>query len=189
MSSPPDDLTVFLNALGRGDHQAAETLMPHIHAQLLALAEGQMRHQRAEHTLQPTELVNEAFLRLFPTERVDWTDRRHFFALAARVMRQLLVDHARRRQRLKRGGGQRPLALDEAFTQGSEFSVDLLDLDLALQELTGLNPLQGNVVELRYFGGLEMAEVASTLDVSKRTVERNWRAARAWLGHRLQGSA
>lgn len=163
--------------------------MPHIHAELLAIAESQMRRQRAEHTLQPTELVNEAFLRLFPSERVDWNDRQHFFALAARVMRQLLVDHARRRQRLKRGGGQRPLRLDQAFTRSSEFPVDLIDLDLALQELSGLNELQGSVVELRYFGGLQVAEVASVLDISKRTVERNWRAARAWLGNRLQGSA
>lgn len=184
----PDELTGYLNALGRGQRDAAESLMPHVYAELLAIAESHMRRQRDQHTLQPTELVNEAFLRLFPPDRVSWNDRKHFFALASKVMRQLLVDHARRRDRLKRGEGQPAQSLDQAFTRGSEFPVDLLDLDLALEELSGLNPLQGSVVELRYFGGLEVAEVASVLDISKRTVERHWRAARAWLGLRLEGS-
>lgn len=184
----PEELTRFLNDLGRGDLSAAETLMPHVHEELRAIAESQLRRERSGHTLSPTEVVNEAFLRLFKPERVSWNDRRHFYALAAKAMRQLLVDHARRRKRLKRGGGKEALTLDQAFTAGSEIPVDLLDLNQALEDLSDVNPAQANVVELRYFGGLDVAEVASVLEVSKRSVERQWRAARAWLGSRLEAN-
>ena len=187
--SAPDNLTGFLNELGRGKAGAAETLMPHIHAELLSMAEHQMQRERQGHTLQPAELVNEAFLRLFRPERVSWNDRKHFFALASKAMRRLLVDHARRRTRLKRGGGERVKTLDQAFSEGSEIPVDVLDLHQALEQLSDLDPLQADVVELRYFGGLEVAEVASVLEVSTRTVERQWRAARAWLGNRLKESS
>lgn len=184
----PEDLTGFLNDLGCGRPDAANTLMPLVCRELLAIAERQLQRERMGHTLQPTELVHEAFLKLFTPENVSWNDRRHFYALAARAMRQLLVDHARSRRRLKRGEGHQVQSLDQAFTAGSEFEVDLLDLNLALEELGDVNPIQANVVELRYFGGLEVAEVASVMEVSKRTVERQWRAARAWLGHRLEAS-
>ncbi len=182
----PAELTGFLNELARGNSQAGETLMPYVYDELRVIAESYMRRQHADHTLQPTALVNEAYLKLFRPEAVGWNDRKHFFSLAAKAMRQLLVDHARRASRAKRGSGQRPQTLDEAFAQSSEFPVDLLDLNLALEELSRRDERQGRVVELRYFGGLDMEEVAKVMDVSKRTVEREWRAARAWLGHRLE---
>lgn len=182
----PAKLTVFLNELARGNSQAGETLMPYVYDELRVIAESYMRRQQAGHTLQPTALVNEAYLKLFKPEAVGWNDRKHFFSLAAKAMRQLLVDHARRAGAAKRDGGLRPQTLDEAFAQSSEFPVDLLDMNMALEELSQRDERQGRVVELRYFGGLEMEEVATVLDVSKRTVEREWRAARAWLGHRLE---
>ena len=193
MHRPPEDrpaeLTEFLNELARGNSEAGETLMPYVYDELRVIAESYMRRQQSGHTLQPTELVNEAFLRLFQPEALGWNDRKHFFSLAARAMRQLLVDHARRAGADKRDGGARELTLVEAFAQASEIPVDVLDLNLALEELSSKDERQGQVVELRYFGGLDMEDVAAVMDVSKRTVEREWRAARAWLGHRLeQGS-
>jgi RNA polymerase sigma-70 factor, ECF subfamily len=187
-SSPPDraELTRFLNELASGRPEAAAELMPYVHAQLRALAQGCLRKQPAGHTLQPTALVHEAFLKLFGSERDGWSDRKHFFALAAKSMRQILVDHARTQRRLKRGGGRLRVTFDESLAARSEDAPEVLDLDEALSELSAADERQGRIVELRFFGGLEVSEVAELLDLSKSTVEREWRAARAWLGVRLE---
>jgi RNA polymerase sigma factor (TIGR02999 family) len=179
-------LTSFLNELALGHAAAAEDLMPYVQAQLRGLAQSHLRGQPAGHTLQPTALVNEAFLRLFVPERCNWNDRRHFFALAAKVMRQILVDHARAQRRLKRGAGNLRVTLDERIVAREQDAPEVLDLDLALGELSALDERQGRIVELRFFGGLEVEEVAGVLALSKSTVEREWRAARAWLGVRLE---
>jgi RNA polymerase sigma factor (TIGR02999 family) len=178
-------LTRFLNELALGQVNAAESLLPYVHAQLRSLAQVHLRGQPG-HTLQPTALVHEAFLRLFVPERCAWNDRRHFFALAARVMRQVLVDQARAQRRLKRGEGMLRVTLDERVVARPSGELEMLDLDQALVELSSLDERQGRIVELRFFGGLEVEEVAGLLELSKSTVERDWRAARAWLGVRLE---
>lgn len=182
------DLTLFLRQLASGDEASSGALMPHVYSELRAIAAGCLRGQAASNTLQPTALVNEAFLKLFDRDRLRVEDRLHFFRLAARVMRQLLVDHARERRSLKRGGARAEATLDEAVAAAAGFDVDVLDLDAALSELAERDPRQGQVVELRYFAGLEVAEVAAILAVSKTTVEEDWRCARAWLGARLGGA-
>lgn len=181
---PPGELTSFLSALSGGDAKARPELMAFVYAELRKLAQSAFRHQPAGHTLQPTALVHEAFVKLFGSEGAAWKDRVHFFALASRAMRQLLVDHARALATAKRGeGAQRTLS--EGLAPAAGPSIDLLDLDEALRELAALDERQARVVELRYFGGLEAQEAASVIGVSLATVERDWRAARAWLGRRL----
>jgi len=180
------ELTVFLDALRDGDAPEAEAaLMPHLYAELRVIATACMRGQRPDHTLQPTALVSEAYLKLFQRTDAQWNDRKHFFALAAKAMRQLLVDHARGRSRAKRGGDRQQVTLDAAIAEAGAIDHDLLDLDAALSELAELDEQQARVVELRYFGGLEMAQIADVLGVSLSTVEREWRASRAWLGVRM----
>lgn len=179
-------LTRFLNELALGREDAALGLMPYLHAQLRSLAQKSLRSQDAGHTLQPTALVHEAFLKMFVPERCAWNDRRHFFALAAKVMRQILVDHARNQQRLKRGDGRLRVTFDERIAAHPENALEVLDLDHALIELSTHDERQGRIVELRFFGGLEVDEVADLLELSTSTVEREWRAARAWLGVRLE---
>lgn len=180
------DLTVFLRNMSRGDEGAQATLLPYVYDELRVIAEACLRTQRANHTLSPTALVNEAYLKLFGGKELDVSDRKHFFRLAAKAMRQLLVDHARARARSKRGGGERAVTLDEAVLPAEHVDFDWLDLDLALSELGELDERQAQVVEMRYFGGFEMADIADALEVSKSTVEREWRSARAWLGMRLE---
>jgi len=191
---PPGDrpdaasMTLLLGQLARGDERAGQTLLPVVADELRAIAVGLLRRERAEHTLQPTALVNEAWMRLFQGgEGAEPEGRRHFYALAAKVMRQVLVDHARRRGREKRGGGEAALPLDEALAAVEVEGVDVLDLNTALDELAALDERQARVVELRFFGGLEAEEAAGVLGVSLSTVERDWRAARAWLFQRLGG--
>ena len=179
------ELTEFLNEMARGCAEAGEALMPIVYRELRVIAATHLRKQRGERALQPTELVNETFLRLFGGDGAGWNNRHQFFALAAKAMRCLLVDHARRARRLKRGDGRMALALDNALTPAGEREVDTLDMDLALKELGRLNERQARVVELRYFGGLEIHEIATAMGVSKSTIEREWRFARAWLGHRM----
>jgi RNA polymerase sigma factor (TIGR02999 family) len=181
-------MTLLLAGLARGDAEAGQTLLPILAGELRGIAARLLRRERADHTLQPTALVNEAWMRLFQGQGIDDPQgRRHFFALAARVMRQVLVDHARRRGRDTRGGGEQPQPLDEALAVVQVEGVDVLDLDVALEELAALDERQARVVELRFFGGLEAQEVAEVLEVSLSTVERDWRAARAWLYQRLAG--
>jgi RNA polymerase sigma factor (TIGR02999 family) len=185
---PRPELTVALRAFGAGRKEAGEILLPAIVTELRALAQGMLGPQSARHTLQPTALVNEAFLKLLGTEalaRVN--DRAHFFALAARAMRQILTDHARARRSAKRdGAAHAERTLGDALGIGTPGTDDLLDVDAALTQLAHVDERQARLVELRFFGGLEFGEVAAALDVSLSTVEREWRAARAWLGRRLQ---
>ena len=182
------EVTRFLQDIGR-DGKAEAQLMPFVYEELKAIAKACLHHQRPGSTLQPTALVHEAFLKLYGHATLEVQDRKHFFRLAARAMRQLLIDSSRARRRLKRGGDRAEVTLDEAIGAAAGIDFDWLDLDEALVELADHDHRQARVVELRYFGGLEMAEVADNLDLSKSTAEREWRAARAWLGVRLKGGA
>lgn len=188
-SSAPDplaDVTQALHGLGAGAQDVPTELLAALVGELRSIARGYLGAQGAGHTLQPTALVNEAFLKLFgSTSLQDVQDRRHFFALAARVMRQILVDHARQRRAAKRDGGGVQVTLGEDLGVEVAGDEELLDVDAALTELAELDPRQARVVELRFFGGLEVAEVAAALELSVSTVEREWRAARAWLGRRM----
>jgi RNA polymerase sigma factor (TIGR02999 family) len=172
-------ITRLLADWRRGDEAAAERLLPLVYHELKKIAAIHLRGERAAHTLQPTALVHEAYLRLVDLEQVDWRDRTHFFALASRLMRRILVDHARRRQAVKRSPDQDlpPAASEEAGLRIEE----LLALDAALDRLAALDERQVRVVELRYFAGLSVEETAQVLDVSPSSVKRDWVSARAWL--------
>ncbi len=180
--SAPKDITNTLLGLTRGDGSAADQLIPVVYDKLRGLAEQFMQRERRDHTLQATALLNEAYLRLFDQSRVDWKGKAHFVALAAEMMRRILVDHARRHAAAKRGGGRDRVPLDETLAVAdARQQVDLIALDDALSELQKLNPRQARVVELRYFGGLSVKETAYALEVSERTVENDWSVARVWL--------
>lgn len=186
MSSHADpEATRTLTALADGDPSAAERLMPLVYDELRSLARAYLRSQPKGHTLQPTALVHEAYLHLVDQTNARWQDRRHFLAVAAIAMRQLLIQHARRKGADKRGGAWRRLTLDDRVGVTPARDVDVLDLDEALQELAKLDQRQARIVELRFFGGLTVEEVADVAGVSKRTVESDWRVARAWLHARL----
>lgn len=180
--APTEQATQILNAIGAGDKSAADQLMPLVYRELHGLAEGQFRRQPADHTLQPTALVHEAFLRLINQSDVKWKDRSHFFAVAATAMRQILTDHARRKNADKRGGDWRKVELHEGAAAASgDGEIDLIALDDALGRLEAMDARKHRVVELRFFGGLTVEEIAALLDVSITTVESDWRSARAWL--------
>jgi RNA polymerase sigma-70 factor, ECF subfamily len=180
-------VTDLLVAWGRGDASALEHLVPLVHGELRRLARREMRRERAGHTLQTTALVNEAYLRLVDLSRVQWQDRAHFFAMSARLMRRMLVDHARARESRKRGGGARKISLDEALVVSEERGADLVALDDALQALAAFDDRKSRVVELRFFGGLGVEETAEALHVSPETVMRDWRLAKVWLLRELGG--
>lgn len=182
-------ITKLLVDWGRGDEEALEKLMPLVYDELRRLAGHFMNNQKAGHTLQTTALVNEAYLRLIDSSRVRWQDRTHFFAVSAQLMRRILVDAARTRNSLKRGGPDaQKIELDENLAVSPNERVDLLALDEALEELARMSPRQSQVVELRYFGGLSEEEIAEALKISARTVRREWSAARAWLYRELSKS-
>lgn len=183
------EVTRLLVQLRKGDPDAESKLVPLVYKRLHQLAAGYMRRERRNHTLQPTALVNEAYLRLISQEKTDWHDRAHFFGVAARLMRQILVDHARARQAGKRGGLAEKLPLDEAWDFCPTKSQELVQLDDALQRLERFDPQQARVVELRFFGGLTVEETAEVLGISPRTVKRDWSVARAWLHGELSGKA
>lgn len=168
-----------------GDAAAREKLLPLVYDELRRLARKYLNRERADHTLQPTALVHEAYLRMVDQQQVAWHSRAQFFGLAATLMRNILVDHARRHQAEKRGGGEYALSLSEADRYGSQPNVDLLALDEALNDLSRSSPQHARVVELRYFGGLTIEETAKVLNVSHATVERDWAFARAWLKKEL----
>ena len=176
-----EEVTGLLQAWSNGDQAALEKLMPLVYAELHRLAKRYMSRERAGHSLQTSALVNEAYLRLVDAHSVRWQNRAHFFAVSAQTMRRILVDFARARQNLKRGGGAHQVTLDEGLIVSSESSGDLLALDEALEKLAVLNQRQSKVVELRYFGGLNEEEIAEALNVSPRTVRSDWSLARAWL--------
>ncbi|MDX2147561.1 MAG: sigma-70 family RNA polymerase sigma factor [Planctomycetota bacterium] len=189
MQAPSVDITHMLRRASSGDPAAVEQLAPIVMHELRAIADRAMKRETPGHTLQPTLLANEAFMRLVGNDAIDWSDRSHFFALAARNIRRILVDHARARSAQKRGGGPDRLArvtLDFAEGVASRSSdLDVTDVDDALTKLAALDPRQAQVVELRFFGGLTSEQTAQLLGVSKRTVDEDWAMARAWLSLEL----
>jgi len=183
------DVTRLLLAWRRGDGQALEELVPLVYAELHRLAHRQMRGERPGHFLQTTALVNEAYLRLVESDRVRWQNRSHFFAICAQLMRRILVDAARSRGSLKRGGETLLLPLEEAAVVSRERDAALIALDAALAGLAALDPRKSQVVELRYFGGLTVEETAGVLQVSVETVMRDWKMAKLWLLRELKRDA
>ena len=185
MDSVPHDVTRWLRAWRNGDETALERLTPLVYGELHRRARGLMGRERAGHSLQPTALIHEAYLRLVGSPPADSHDRSHFYALAARLMRQILVDHARSRGRQKRGGAALPIALDETVL-GPQDTLDFVRLDDALDALAATDHRKSRVVELRFFGGFSVDEVASMLDVSPQTVLRDWRLAKPWLQREMK---
>jgi len=187
VQTPPQDaLTTDLSAAAAGDGPAAARLMPLVYDQLRALAQKHMAAERADHTLQATAVVHEAYVRLIDQTRAEWRDRNHFFAVAANMIRRILVDHARARRAAKRGHDRSRLSLSPDVDSSGGGPLDLLDLDDALQRLAALDQRQARVVELRYFGGLTIADAADALGVSTTTVENEWAVARAWLRRAME---
>ena len=181
------EVTQLLGDWSGGDEGALEKLIPLVQPELHRLAHYYMSRERAGHTLQTTALLDEAYLRLVENAERGWQNRTHFVAAAAQLMRRIMVDHARERQSLKRGGGAAKVTLDEAALVTETRSEELLALDEALEKLAVQDPRKSQIVELRYFGGLTMAETAGFLDTSLRTVEREWNMAKAWLYRALSG--
>jgi RNA polymerase sigma factor (TIGR02999 family) len=177
----PATITQLLIKWRNGDHAALDELLPLVYGELRRLAGYYLRQERPHHTLQPTALVHEAYLRLVGEKGIDWQNRAHFFGVAAVRMRHILVEHARSRRAAKRGGGEYRLSLSEADRLEEKCDVNLLALDDALQRLEALDPQKSRIVELRYFGGLTIEETAEALNVSPATVKRDWSMARAWL--------
>ena len=188
MSMPSSqNVTQLLLAWGNGVESAREELIPLVYDSLRRIARRRLREEYAAHSLQPTALVNEAYLKLVEQE-VSWQSRAHFFGVAARLMREILIDYARARQRLKRGGEWQRISLTAAENIAQEQAIDLLQLDEALTRLAAFDPRKSHVVELRFFGGLTLEETAEVLRLSTPTIEREWRAARAWLHTELAPS-
>ena len=182
------EVTILLQAWGGGDKEALDRLAPLVYRELHRIAGRLMAGQRPNHTLQATALVNEAYVRLVDARQVSWQDRAHFFALCARAMRQILIDHARARASEKRGGDQVAIEFDEAFAATPSSQINLLEINDALNRLAQMNPRMSQVVELRFFGGLNLEETAEALRVSTKTVRRDWDLARAWLYGELSGN-
>ncbi len=189
MKGPPGDITILLAELRAGDRSAESKLMPLVYYELRRLARRFMRAERPGHTLQPTALVHEAYLRLAGQREITWQNRAHFFGVAAQLMRRILVDHARARQAEKRGGHEQRVSLDEALEYTEGKAGDLVALDGALDRLAERDPRQGRVVELRFFAGLTEKEAAEVLGISVRTVKRDWHVARAWLYKEIKKGA
>lgn len=178
-------ITQLLINWSEGDQTALDQLMPLVYDELRRLAESYLRRQPYHHTLQPTALVHEAYLRMIDQQSVSWENRAQFFGMAATLMRRILVDHTREKMAAKRGGGEFMLSLSQADRFGQEGEVNLIALDDALKDLAALNPQHSRIVELRYFGGLTIEETAAVLGVSHATIERGWNMARAWLRREL----
>lgn len=179
------EVTQILNQITDGDQSAVDRLLPYVYDQLRAIAASRLRGERPGHTLQPTALAHEAYLRLVGEQQIPWANRAQFMAVAARCVRQILINHANARNAAKRGGGAARITLDEAHAVTDSGIIDLLDLDGALDQLAQLSERQARVVELRFFGGMGVEETAEAIGVSPRTVESDWRFARAWLKTRL----
>jgi RNA polymerase sigma factor (TIGR02999 family) len=189
MESPANQLTELLQSWSKGDEGAIEKLMPLVYGELHRLARRYMADERPGHTLQTTALVHEAYLRLVDTAHANWDGRAHFFAVCARVMRRILVDWARSRQAEKRGGAVPSLELHEAVAVSGRSGTDLVAIDDALTALTAVDQRKGQIVELRFFGGLSVKETADVLKVSEETVQRDWKLAKSWLRHELERSS
>jgi len=189
MDHPPTQATFLLSRLGQGDARASDELLGLLYQELHALARSYMAREREDHTLQPTALVNEAWVRLIGSDQKEWENRGHFFRVAARAMRNVLVDHARAKKSLKRGEGKAHVQLDEVLEHYEERSLDLLALDDALSKLQEMDEQLARIVELRFFAGLTIQETATALEVSTPTIERGWRVARMWLRKEMPGEA
>ncbi len=181
------EILLELNAEGADQSQWSDQLYEVVYDELRHLAARLMRSERADHTLQPTALVHEAYMRLVDQTRVEWKGRAHFFAIAARIMRRILIDHARKKARLKRGGGEQRVTWDEALGIKQDPSYEIVALDSALTRLSKLDERMEKVVELRVFAGLTIKEIAYALGVSKRTIDDDWMVAKQWLTHELAG--
>jgi RNA polymerase sigma factor (TIGR02999 family) len=188
-SGPGTDVTQLLLRWREGDRQALEQLMPLVYEELRRLARRYLRHERGDHTLQSTALVHEAYLRMAAGGTPQWKNRAHFFGIAARVMRRILVEHARARAANKRGGGACTLALDESVAVPGRNNFDVIALDAALTELAVLDDQQSRIVEMRFFGGMTIEDTSEALGISPATVKRDWTIARAWLFRALGGEA
>ncbi len=184
MSSSPPDVTQLLVNWNNGDQAALNQLLPLVNDELRRLARNYLRRESPGHTLQPTALVNEAYLRLIDQRQVQWQNRAHFFGIAAQLMRRILVDHARRHAYAKRGGGAIQVSFDEGMAVTEAKAAELLAVHEALEKLNAMDARKGRIVELRFFGGLNLDETAEVLGISSPTVQREWRAAKAWL-HRI----
>ena len=187
IAEPLGNPTALLLAWNQGDPQALDALLPLVYQELRRLAGHYMRGERVGHTMQATALVNEAYLRLIDVDHIRWQNRAHFFAMAATLMRRILVDAARSRGYQKRGGGEAPLSLDTALVVSHEPDRDLVALDDALTALAALDERKSQVVEMRFFGGLSLEETAEALQVSRDTVKRDWKMAKLWLLRELSG--
>jgi RNA polymerase sigma factor (TIGR02999 family) len=185
----PRDVTALLGDWSRGDRTALNRLLPLVYAELRRVAARQLRKERADHTLQPTALVHEVFIRLVDHRHVDWQNRAHFFGVAAMVMRRILVDHARRHVAGKRGDGVRCVSIDEAQDVAASVGMPILALDRVLDRLEKVDADLARIVELRAFGGLTIDEAAHVLSVSPSTAKRDWRTAKAWLNRELRSEA
>lgn len=183
-----DEVTELLHAVSKGDVEARAELYDRVYNSLRKIAARRMRGERPGHTLTPTALVHEAYLKLADYEAVEWSDRAHFFAVAARAMRQILIDHALRKKTRKRGGDWMQVTLSDEAGAHSSNAQDLIDLDEALSRLERRHPRRAHVVICRFFSGLDLKETAAALDISLATVKRDWVAARAWLNHELTAS-
>lgn len=189
MANPSNDVSLLLAACASGDRGALDQCVPVIYDDLRRIAARQLRAERDDHTLQPTALVHEAYMRLVDQSRVDWQSRTHFLCVAATAMRRVLVDHARQHGRVKRGGRYQRVTLSDLAAEATPFDVDLVDLHDALDRLAASDPRQTQIVEMRCFGGLTIAEIAKVLGLSERTVDREWTHAKAWLRVELEGNA
>ena len=187
-ASSPGAVTELLRAWSDGDDGALERLVPLVEAELRRLARAYMSRERPEHTLQTTALVNEAFLRLTDARRIRWQDRAHFLGISARLMRRVLVDYARNRGYLKRGGGAQKVSLHEELLASADPALDVVALDRALEALAKIDARKSQIVELRFFGGLSVEETAEVLHVSPDTVKRDWRLAKLLLLRELEGN-
>jgi RNA polymerase sigma-70 factor, ECF subfamily len=180
-SLPPQEVTQLLVDWGNGNQAALDRLMPLVYTELRQLAHRYMRWERPGHTMQTTALIHEAYLRLVDQNQVRWQHQAHFFGIAARLMRQILIEHARSHTRAKRGGGVGTISLDKAAIVSQARATELLALDDALERLATIDPRKSQVVELRFFGGLSVEEAAQVLNIAPNTVLRDWRMAKAWL--------
>jgi RNA polymerase sigma factor (TIGR02999 family) len=183
--SAEPDVTELLSRWGQGDRDAFDALAPSVYGELRRIAVGYLRRERPDHTLQPTALVHEAFLRLVEQRDVDWQSRQHFFGVSAQLMRRILVDYARQRAADKRGGGRNHVTLDEALAAAESNRLDVILIDDALRRLASIDPNHVRLIELRFFGGLTIEEAADVLGYSSGTAKREWRLAKAWLRREL----
>ena len=188
MAAIPQEITQLLLSWSRGDKAALDQLVPLVYPELRRLAQRYMRRENSAHTLQTSALINEAYLRIVDQQEVEWQDRAHFFAVAAQVMRHILIDHARRHRYAKRGAGARHVPLDETAIISQERATEFLALDDALTRLATIDARKSQIVELRFFGGLTVEEIAEVMKLSPITIKREWRSAKAWLHSEIAGS-